>query len=315
MCEYSVYTASWPFYVENSDIKGKRAMAKHALESGAAILVNEFPMACWPLSISSAGSGPVVNGDTAHFCEECLKLAPILDRLSPFCSDACLNSATGAGSGWFPLLGGSAGLTRLRKAACSHQILTLEALGRVTARVLALAISLAKAGKGDWKTVQAAAGSPVDRLCFRTDLELVDVAAMRNVLQDVMEPQMSKLMPELQLDEWLPTVDELRTFLSKLALNGQTLHIWGSDANDNLALMKAAGVYTLQSTFNHDCRPNTRVEMATDCMITLITERDVSAGEELTITYISDGDRASRHQALALYAFQCTCARCGEDSV
>ncbi|KAH0486903.1 MAG: hypothetical protein KVP17_002230 [Porospora cf. gigantea B] len=314
MCDYSLYTASWPFYVDKSDIKGKRAMAQHALKPGAAILENEFPLACWPLSVSSAGSGPLMNGDAAHFCEECLKLAPISDPLSPFCSDACLNSATDGGSGWFPLLGGSAGLTRLRKADCAHQILTLEALGRVTARILAMAIALSKEGKEDWKTVRAAAGSPVARLCFRLDLDLGDVAAMRTALQDVMEPQMSELLPERQLDEWLPSVAELRTFLSKLALNGQTLHIWGTDANGSLALMKAAGVYTLQSTFNHDCRPNVRVEVSTDCMITLITERPVEADEELTITYISDGDLIARREALSLYAFQCTCSRCREEA-
>ena len=136
----------------------------------------------------------------------------------------------------------------------------------------------------------------------------------------------------------------LRTFLGQLSVNTQALNI-GIGCLQNAAdkasqqqplLTRGAGIFTLQSCFNHSCDPNVTVQFHRDDdglerdvptdqhgplrggpsnEIVLKTTRDVKKGEELCITYIPEiyliyDDYLKRRMKLESYFFTCMCHKC-----
>lgn len=84
-------------------------------------------------------------------------------------------------------------------------------------------------------------------------------------------------------------------------------------------VIKGAGLYTLLSSFNHSCNPNTAVQCVDGTSeIRLETIRPVRKGEELSITYIplpEGSTPAERRQQLKSYFFNCRCDRCVSEDV
>lgn len=76
-----------------------------------------------------------------------------------------------------------------------------------------------------------------------------------------------------------------------------------------------SAVYTVASLINHSCAPNVDVSFAgNDHDITLRTNQDVRANEQLTISYIDGSlDVHERARQLAMYGFTCDCERCREE--
>ena len=76
-----------------------------------------------------------------------------------------------------------------------------------------------------------------------------------------------------------------------------------------------SAVYTVASLINHSCAPNVDVSFAgNDHDITLRTNQDVRANEQLTISYIDGSlDAHERARQLAMYGFTCECERCREE--
>ncbi|KAI0048513.1 SET domain-containing protein [Auriscalpium vulgare] len=84
----------------------------------------------------------------------------------------------------------------------------------------------------------------------------------------------------------------------------------------SLNLEAHGGLYTLHSHLNHDCTPNISVrhldQRTALSRITLIARRDISAGEELVVTYVYPelGVRERRGNLGAWGFGECQCERC-----
>ncbi|KAL6766422.1 hypothetical protein ACKKBG_A35940 [Auxenochlorella protothecoides x Auxenochlorella symbiontica] len=83
--------------------------------------------------------------------------------------------------------------------------------------------------------------------------------------------------------------------------------------------VSGTGFYRLQSCCNHSCRPNTHAfkrDQDTTGAAVLVALRDISLGEEITISYIDeDAPLQERQDALAEYEFLCTCEKCVAEGV
>ena len=87
------------------------------------------------------------------------------------------------------------------------------------------------------------------------------------------------------------------------------------DTEYDIPLLGSA-LFSVQSGFNHDCDPNCepmKGEEDIDGACVIIARRDIAAGEELTISYVSDEaskSRDERNDELCDYGFVCRCERC-----
>ena len=76
----------------------------------------------------------------------------------------------------------------------------------------------------------------------------------------------------------------------------------------------------LAALTNHSCQPNVRARLAgTQCApeIAFTALRDISAGEEIFVSYIDAGQSfaARRERLTATYGFHCRCARCQREAL
>ncbi|KEG09820.1 hypothetical protein DQ04_04581020 [Trypanosoma grayi] len=173
-----------------------------------------------------------------------------------------------------------------------------------------------------------------------TEFADVDAAAWYRTVDELLrEPCRAALLgaaaqPSADGDVWAEEIvdallrhDTLESLLGQMTLNAQALNSFllfspSSGGAPSSAtppaewVLKGGGVYTLQSAFNHSCRPNVIVSaMDGTHDITLRTLRPVKNGEELTITYIplKDTTREKRHALLRGYFFTCHCPLCKEE--
>ena len=79
---------------------------------------------------------------------------------------------------------------------------------------------------------------------------------------------------------------------------------------------EGSGLYAKQSTINHSCEPNAVIEFPFNSHELVVnTCRDISAGEEILISYLIDCDlNRSRHSRVKMlaenYLFNCDCMKC-----
>ncbi|CAN0896976.1 Histone-lysine N-methyltransferase ATXR2 [Linum grandiflorum] len=75
--------------------------------------------------------------------------------------------------------------------------------------------------------------------------------------------------------------------------------------------------YPIQSCMNHSCRPNARAfkrDEDRDGVATILANRAIRKGEEITISYVEEElPLAERRALLADYGFECRCDRCLEE--
>lgn len=77
-----------------------------------------------------------------------------------------------------------------------------------------------------------------------------------------------------------------------------------------------AGAWLNFSRFNHSCDPNADwgCTPTTDSVLTVVTQRDIAAGEEICLSYIPlDGPLQNRRDRLVHWGFVCICPRCVQE--
>ncbi|KAI0895987.1 hypothetical protein F4806DRAFT_496112 [Annulohypoxylon nitens] len=70
------------------------------------------------------------------------------------------------------------------------------------------------------------------------------------------------------------------------------------------------------SRFNHSCDPNTTwvCEPDADSVLSVVTERDIPAGEEICLSYIAMGKiLQERRNKLMFWGFKCICSKCVQE--
>jgi hypothetical protein len=91
-----------------------------------------------------------------------------------------------------------------------------------------------------------------------------------------------------------------------------TVAVAGSD--DDPVLAEGLGLYKNISVINHSCYPNAALLKQPgdlDDRTSVITIRDIKAGEEVVISYIDeDAPRLERQSQLKDYGFVCKCEAC-----
>lgn len=97
----------------------------------------------------------------------------------------------------------------------------------------------------------------------------------------------------------------------------------GMDARvGKLVASDVSAIFPLTARINHACEPNAQIcSPFMDCRIDVIALNDISAGTEITISYIATGrgigrkTRQRRQRELqAKYLFLCTCAKCSKEA-
>eukprot|EP01126_Amoeba_proteus_P010711 TRINITY_DN14213_c0_g1_i3.p1 TRINITY_DN14213_c0_g1~~TRINITY_DN14213_c0_g1_i3.p1 ORF type:complete len:125 (-),score=14.50 TRINITY_DN14213_c0_g1_i3:38-412(-) len=82
------------------------------------------------------------------------------------------------------------------------------------------------------------------------------------------------------------------------------------EVNQNLLLGRGLGVYPLGTLMNHNCHPNVDLKRTRDArLIEWVSTRDITEGEELTITYVDVSLPCSARQRYLLshHLFSCPC--------
>lgn len=117
-------------------------------------------------------------------------------------------------------------------------------------------------------------------------------------------------------DTWDYSYDEIAEFLANLS---SPLNIGVDDEWDQIFTpLDGTAHYSLLTKMNHSCSPNTVVLYRSrgwgkdhPLVAYCVALKDIVPGEELTISYIeSDNPYEERQNALANYAFRCTCSKC-----
>ena len=159
--------------------------------------------------------------------------------------------------------------------------------------------------------------SALDGLCFATLAEAPPPWAAEHSL---LAAALQEAFPERQAGffslAWYAGV------LSRLHLNSFRVSIPRADVSDLPSLLRRSqtgngtAVYLLPSLLNHSCSPSLEPVWRTgDSQVAFLTRREVSAGEELTVSYVdADAPVGERQEALSHgYGFECRCAACVEE--
>jgi hypothetical protein len=130
----------------------------------------------------------------------------------------------------------------------------------------------------------------------------------------------SPIKPRVASDivEALVSRATINTIVGQLTVNAQALNtvvpqLPGKPLTACIICM-GAGLFTLQSNFNHSCAPNAMVSASPDRNheIVVVAKRAIPKGEEVTISYIvTEGKTAEQRQdELEAYFFTCHCPLC-----
>jgi len=114
-----------------------------------------------------------------------------------------------------------------------------------------------------------------------------------------------------------PSPDDVATFLATLTqdlTNGCVLDEW----DEVIRPLDGVSHYSIATKMNHSCDPNVTLVYKTrgwgrdhPLVAYVVALKDITEGEELTISYIDSQDPYEERQAaLANYGFVCTCSKC-----
>ncbi|KAI1363074.1 hypothetical protein F5Y08DRAFT_341037 [Xylaria arbuscula] len=97
-----------------------------------------------------------------------------------------------------------------------------------------------------------------------------------------------------------------RDIHDKINTNAFQFFVHGADENRTRHL----GAYPDVARFNHDCRPNVHYRI-TEMTMTVVAARDITEGEELTISYVDIFlPSKKRKERIRSWGFECACALC-----
>ncbi|KAI0742944.1 SET domain-containing protein [Daedaleopsis nitida] len=319
--------------------KGKGLVAKDAIAEGDAVW-KEDPFILAPewniydLQMSSHACGhcstPLTSSPLVVPCSASTSSTPCPVR---FCSRLCLSRSGRT----HPLLCASRNPASapLLHFARRNEWQTLHALAQCTARILLTYQQDEAAFLEDWDMVRALAqlgmeeraksGSMLDRCISKPSLLLLThrlgaepdramwkrahkyyLQAFQEPATDIEKKRLAKLLKKELPKGIVDTLFEYDAFLHWLG-------------RMNLNLEAHGGLYVLHSHLNHACSPNVSVrhfdQRTALSRITLVAKRDIAAGEELFITYVSpELPLEQRRRSLMEWGFgKCMCARCVQE--
>lgn len=139
----------------------------------------------------------------------------------------------------------------------------------------------------------------------------------RSLLCDVLSDRIQDTLHSSTFRDMLLSEETLLYIRKCLAVNCQALNLWGaSQSTGELMVLRAGGVYTLHSCFNHSCDPNCSVstsgQRGEGAILTIFTLRDIKKGEELNHCYLDGACSVERRREILYetYGFLCNCERC-----
>ena len=167
-----------------------------------------------------------------------------------------------------------------------------------------------------------------------TKFDGFDVHQWCDVVKKTMQPQLLRVLTErcsasnsstssppkwvVDVVDGLTSFATLNTILGQLSINSQAINVvvgLTSSGEEDIAAAVGAGLYTLQSAFNHSCLPNAEViQINQTHEIAIRAIKDIPSGSDVTISYLPPKlPYGTRLKKLAAYFFQCSCAQCSEE--
>ena len=320
----------WPFLTVEDNLEGEDAGRG---ESSRAPTISTESMLCSrclrdTTSLSSRVNCPACR--TAHFCDEdCYSageaLHSILCGLEISLREFHIAQERASEDGSLPI--------------------SVEAVARCVASIATRYLAAAEANPAvAVSDLFATASHNINRFVeppLNSEFDEIDAPAWYKFVREVLAPRLSDMFAQrkqpVDVVSALLSDDTLKTILGQLTVNAQAVNIAsaattctaesGPSANVGAngerdgeggittKVSQGAGMYTLQSCFNHSCEPNVKIRYSNSNEITLYTSRDVAAGEELNISYIAElflmyEDVVQRRKRLAPYFFTCKCSKC-----
>lgn len=301
-----------PLEVRETAELGKHVIAVSDIDEGTEIF-EEVPLVSWPMPalLQSATLLPS--------CWHCLAIGSHSIRCNvcgaTFCSDGC------AGVGY-------------HKVLCGLQIGNVDPTFPISPLSIARCVSVvvdrfnklrrgAQLNADSARAIFEAAVRPFNRFVEpppNSNFEEVDclvwysevTQALGQKVREVLDGGDSLWVPHVV--DGLLSVPTLHTILGQLTLNSQAV-VNHDAASRALVPLLGGALFTLQSNFNHSCCPNAEVSNRSNHEILLTAKRAIRAGDEVTISYISDlsrlvEDATQRREKLKTYFFFCHCTRC-----
>uniref|UniRef100_A0A7S1QP08 SET domain-containing protein n=1 Tax=Neobodo designis TaxID=312471 RepID=A0A7S1QP08_NEODS len=298
--------------------QGKHVKALADFAEGAE-LFEEAPIVAWPIHASDGSLDPKT------FCDGCMRAVASGSsvacdgcRDAVYCTVECQARAGPAHSFLCKKLAALRGFHAAEAASTSGAApISAESVARCVATIAVRYLRL-KAQNPDASPAElfVYAAHAFNRLLeppVSATFEDADPAKWAGIVRRVMEPTLAANLPPSAV-EGLLSDETIRTLLGELTINAQGLFV--KPAEDSAAApVHAAGVFTIQSCFNHSCCPNARVRCGTNSDITLEMIKPVKAGEEITISYLPPlvlelEPVAKRNERLKPYFFTCRCPKC-----
>lgn len=245
--------------------------------------------------------------------------------------DPCSSSTRG---GWAYYINGMHGISTLRKYQSSVDPLrdipiTAEAISRCIAQMAAdiyfywselgmKSENLHTAFKMGTKSIENFVAPPA------TLFPEIDFRSLIDCIQSVLSEQLKDSFSDSFVTNTLLSKTTIEQLVGQLTLNSQGLNVWGahhslkkhdsdefSDNKPEIGVLKGACICIIQSCFNHSCDPNCHIHSVDDSTVYVTTNRDISKGEELTISYIDNTlPLDDRRSLIRNYHFDCVCRLC-----
>lgn len=138
----------------------------------------------------------------------------------------------------------------------------------------------------------------------------------RRLLYELLSTRIQETLHSSSLRDILLSEETLLYLRKALAVNCQAINLWGAGHTGDLMVLRAGGVYTLHSCFNHSCQPNCSVSSwghrGGGAVLSIFSLREIRKGEELTHCYLDGACGVERRREILFqtYGFLCNCERC-----
>lgn len=335
-----------------SECKGKHIHATKDIPNETNFF-QEVPYISWPIKTSFGELENVVfcenclkikNSENDEFLS--LNKLGLEKRI---CSKFCFKKISGVNfeeydpdsssirCGWGYYIGGTHGISSLRKYQCSVDPIrdipiTAEAISRCIAQMAAdiyfywselgmNSDNLHNAFKMGTKSIENFVAPPA------TLFPEIDFKSLIHCIRSVLSENLKYSFSDSFITDTLLSKTTIEQLVGQLTLNSQGLNVWGTqnslkkhgsdDFSDNkpeIVVLKGACICVIQSCFNHSCDPNCHVHSVDDSTVYVTTNRDISKGEELTISYIDNTlPLSDRRNLIQNYHFTCCCKLCVMD--
>jgi hypothetical protein len=330
-----------PLSVIETPEEGKFVRAAADLPAGT-VLFEEKPLVCWPFSKKSTGHDPWA------FCSLCLRL---LRETSEGCGEAnckerwCSPACKKATANQHLFLCGDVLIQlrnfhdKLEESSSQDLLISVEAVSRCVASIAVRFLSAAHHNPdATTQELFSAATQLLNRFIeppVGSDFEDINLKEWNQFIRVTLTPRLVEILGTDRSDVVFGLTSDatLSTIIGQLTLNSQGLNLIlrkdeedgepkeESDAttgDEKLNISVGAGLFTLQSCFNHSCDPNAEVVFSDNSEIAVRLRRAVKVDEPITITYISPlylvyENFAQRRDRLSPYFFTCRCERCSRE--